>query len=65
MTDDISAVLNDFSSSFWLKENYRALLDRDPVDAFNDSEFLYLAMRSRLEALRGESITLISSEGKK
>lgn len=41
-------MLNDPSTSFWLKEQIKATKQRDLLDALNDAEALVLVLKSRL-----------------
>jgi len=43
----IQAVLDDPSTSYWLRDALRAALKRDPVDAANDSRILALLLEAR------------------
>jgi hypothetical protein len=40
MEADLQQVVNNPSTSFWLRDAIFALSKRDPVDAANDAEFL-------------------------
>ncbi|MCC7464506.1 MAG: hypothetical protein IT480_18835 [Gammaproteobacteria bacterium] len=42
------AVLEDPSSSFWLKASIRTALERDPVDALNDAIVLASLLEGHL-----------------
>ncbi len=48
--------------SYWLKDAIRAMLRRDPVDAYADAEVLRGIMKARVESLLGkflrEGVTL-------
>lgn len=46
----IAAVLSDPATSHWLKDALRAALERDPIDAANDSAFLASLLAARAEA---------------
>ena len=47
----IETALTDPAASDWLRAAIKAALDRDPVDACNDAEYLAEALRQRLAAL--------------
>lgn len=47
----VAEICDDPSASYWLKEAIKALLQRDPVDAVNDSEVLAEIMRARLSEI--------------
>jgi hypothetical protein len=49
--DDIQAVLNNPSTSDWLKWALRSSLHRDPVDATNDAVMLEKLLQARLELI--------------
>jgi hypothetical protein len=49
----IADVLSDPSVSYWLKDQYRNLLDRDPADAVNDAQLLAAMMLTRFHDLFG------------
>jgi hypothetical protein len=52
-TDElVQAICADFSTSFWLKDALKALLQRDAVDAAKDARLLADIMQSRLEELQ-------------
>lgn len=42
-------ILEDKTSSYWLKNALRSALDRDPVDAAADAEILAKALQEHLE----------------
>ncbi|WP_290573509.1 hypothetical protein [Idiomarina sp.] len=48
------ALINDPSTSYWLKEQFEKTAERDPVDALNDAESLVSALRARLKLLAEE-----------
>lgn len=48
-------ILDDPAASFWLKNTLRSALDRDPVDALNDSELLVVALKERLDFVVNEA----------
>jgi hypothetical protein len=50
-------LLEDPATSFWLKTAIRALMDRDPVDALNDSELLRQVMHRRAQACFSAFVT--------
>ena len=43
-------VIADCATSFWLKEALSKALNRDPVDAANDADFLAMILNARAEA---------------
>ena len=47
----IDEILNDPTTSKWLRWALRSALERDPVDVTNDVEILHLILVQRLEAL--------------
>lgn len=50
----IDNVLNDQTISNWLKFALRSALNRDPLDATNDSEMLFFILSQRLGEFFGE-----------
>lgn len=50
----IDDVLNDQATSYWLKSALRSALNRDLLDATNDSEMLFFILSQRLGELFGE-----------
>lgn len=51
-TDEkIQELLQDPSISYWLRESLLSALKRDPVDAANDAELLYLILNKRVAGL--------------
>jgi len=50
---EIEAVLSDPAASDWLKAALRSALQRDPVDAANDSEVLALLLDRRWHDILG------------
>jgi hypothetical protein len=51
----IDEVLTDPTASFWLKSALRSALNRDPVDAANDSEFMARLLEQRCDRILSES----------
>ena len=49
--DKIAQVLNDPSVRYWVKTQYRALLESDALDAMQDAELLASMLRDRWEYL--------------
>lgn len=47
-------ILDDPAASFWLKNALRSALNRDPVDALNDAEWLVVALKERLDFVVNE-----------
>lgn len=47
----IEEILADPSVSFWLKDALRSALDRDPVDAWKDTDLLTVILRERVDFL--------------
>lgn len=48
--DEINSVMTDPSASSWVKAAFEAAIERDPVDAVNDAEFLLAALTRRLDS---------------
>ena len=46
-------VLRDLATSYWLKSALQAALERDPVDALNDSLVLSALLETHLRAVLG------------
>lgn len=57
MTPMCENILDDPAASFWLKNALRSALDRDPVDALNDAEWLVVALKERLDFVVTEEAT--------
>ncbi len=53
--DYIQSVLKANTTSSWLKAALKTAIIRDPIDANNDSEQLYLMLSYRLESLTLEN----------
>jgi hypothetical protein len=51
----VEGICSDPSTTFWLKEALLTLLQRDPVDAVNDSRILADIMQSRLDEVLQQS----------
>lgn len=49
---EIQDILQDPATSYWVVNAYRELLQRDPLDALNDADFLYQAMCARFVELK-------------
>lgn len=47
--DEIRAVLASPAASGWIKRALESALERDPVDAVNDAEFLLSLLSARLD----------------
>jgi hypothetical protein len=47
----IDEVLGDPAASYWLKTALRSALDRDPVDAANDSDILARLLEGRCDKI--------------
>lgn len=45
---EVKEVLEDPAASYWLKAALRGAIERDPVDAANDAEFLAKLLRERM-----------------
>ncbi len=43
-------IIADCTTSNWLKESLSKALNRDPVDAANDADFLAMLLNARAEA---------------
>ena len=56
----IEEVLNDNTTSDWLKWALRSALSRDILDATNDAELLFMILSARLNAVFHESSELIA-----
>lgn len=53
-TDDLADILNNSTTSTWLKDAARSACARDPVDALNDAEVLATVLARRVaNMLRG------------
>jgi hypothetical protein len=48
----VFAVLNDRSTSYWLRDAILALTERDPVDAAHDAHYLASLMDARVKELQ-------------
>ncbi|ABD72072.1 hypothetical protein Rfer_4386 (plasmid) [Rhodoferax ferrireducens T118] len=48
---DITALLDDPSSSFWLRSALKSALLRDPLDAAHDARVLALVLQVRVDTL--------------
>jgi hypothetical protein len=46
----VEEIIADSATSLWLKEALSKALNRDPVDAANDAEFLAMILNARAEA---------------
>ena len=44
----VDQIMSDFSSSTWLKNALQAALLRDPIDAANDAEILFLVLADKV-----------------
>jgi len=44
---EIAEVLDDKSTSFWLRSALASAITRDPIDAFNDAEVLVELLRDQ------------------
>lgn len=56
----IEEVLNDVTTSDWLKSALRSALSRDMLDAANDAEFLFAILSKRLNAIFHEHSEIIA-----
>lgn len=59
MTTDTSSrtnVLNDFATSYWLKDALKSALNRDIVDALSDAERLVSLLKAEYACAHGEAI---------
>jgi len=54
---NIRQILCDESTSWWLKYNYKALLDKDIVDAINDVEVLLAMLQQDFEEMLAKAKT--------
>lgn len=50
-SDEIHAVTTDPTASDWLRNALESALERDPVDAVNDAQFLLATLTARLDDL--------------
>jgi|TARA_Y100001970_G_C14164171_1_gene820299 hypothetical protein len=51
---DVKMILNDPSSSFWLKEAIQNCTGRDPIDVLNDLDILYELTKQRIDDIQGQ-----------
>lgn len=51
MNDEIMALINDETTSFWLKNALLSALQRDPLDALKDASLLHIALHKHFENL--------------
>ena len=51
---DEKKILNDPSTSFWLKEAIQNCADRDPIDVLNDLDILYELTKQRIDDIQGQ-----------
>ncbi len=56
----IDEVLNDPTTSDWLKWALRSALNRDILDATNDAEILFMILSARLNAIFHENSEIIA-----
>jgi hypothetical protein len=52
MSDLTKRVMADPSTHYWVKEQYIAALERDPVDALNNAKLLAAMLQDRLDAIK-------------
>ncbi|WP_394222590.1 hypothetical protein [Alteromonas gracilis] len=45
---DEQQIINDPTTSFWLREAIRNCIDRDPIDVLNDLDILYKITEQRI-----------------
>lgn len=60
---NVSRVLQDPSTSFWLRAALLSCLSRDPVDAANDAEVLALLLNERCRQLLQDFDTVQHQRG--
>jgi hypothetical protein len=53
--DLLQGICGDPSTSYWLKDALQSLLQRDPVDAVNDSRLLADIMQARYDEVLQQS----------
>ncbi len=51
---DEKKILNDPSTSFWLKEAIQNCAGRDPIDVLNDLDILHELTEQRIEDIQGQ-----------
>lgn len=56
LANRILAVLNEPSTSDWLKNAVKSAFNRDPVDAANDAEFLADLLREHLQEMETRAL---------
>ncbi len=56
----IEEVLNDATASDWLKWSLRSALNRDALDAANDSELLNMILSTRLHSIFNDECEVIA-----
>lgn len=44
-----TALINDPSTSYWLKQQLQITMTRDPLDGLNDAELLVMVLKFRLD----------------
>lgn len=49
--EQINKVIEDPAVHFWLRDALVTALTKDPVDALNDAEYLYLLLKERWQAI--------------
>ena len=57
-TIDLNGILENPSSSFWLKQALRSALDRDPLDAARDAEILAYLLTTRADKITSSTALL-------
>lgn len=51
--NEIAAVLNGTTCSYWLRDALRKAMDRDPVDVARDATYLAEMLNERCDAILG------------
>lgn len=62
MLTEIESVLNDPTTSHWLRNSLDASLGRDPIDAAFDAEMLLRLLNKRADAALSDSMALMMIE---
>jgi hypothetical protein len=50
--EEAALIMQDWATSFWLRDAMKSLLERDPVDALHDAEALVELMRKNLKDIQ-------------
>ena len=57
---DIEAILNDPSTSHWLRDALKTAMHRDPVDVANDAETLAIIFAKRAAEQTAQAMALLA-----